>query len=66
MKTEPRMVGNEAQDTRRYDTRSGRDVMVKGRPDTYRRGHVWVQPVEGGEGWLAACDDLVLPEEGRS
>lgn len=41
-----------------YDTKQGQKVTLQGKPDTYRRGHIWVRPLEGGSGWLANCNDL--------
>lgn len=45
------------------DMRKDREVVTKGRPDTYRMGHIWVQPVGGGQGWLASCVDLAPIKE---
>lgn len=63
---QPRQESEAPAADRRHDVKKQRDVVVKGKPDTYRRGHVYVQPVEGGAGWLAACEDLAPFEEDKS
>ncbi|GAU71106.1 hypothetical protein SSP35_27_00270 [Streptomyces sp. NBRC 110611] len=47
-----------SKDDEAYDTKSRRAVKVRTDPGTYGTDHVWVKPVNGGRGWLAACKDL--------
>lgn len=47
-----------------WDTVRECPVTVKTAPGVYGTGKVWVRPLDGAPGWLAACADLTPLEEG--
>lgn len=48
-----------------WDTVRECPVTVKTAPGVYGTGEVWVRPLDGTPGWLAACDGLTPLEEGQ-